>query len=134
MIWPVPTDSATLVNHCWIMVQSTSWFSFGTIKRNALYGRQFCHRKQAYLLRSVDLWVRNCMNPASSLPLVAGTFSRNSLLINLHISVFLCKRLLEYLLFAPLATGVSNLNLCYSWQCSGRNSRNVSSCTPLNKF
>ena len=38
-------------------------------------------------LRSVDLRVRNCVNPASSLCLAAGAFSRNSLPINLHISV-----------------------------------------------
>ena len=40
-----------------------------------------------YILRSVDLWVRNCVNPASSFPLATGAFSRNSLPINLHISV-----------------------------------------------
>ena len=40
------------------------------------------------ILRSVEFWVRNCVNPASSLSLAAGVFSRNSLPIKLHISVF----------------------------------------------
>ena len=40
-----------------------------------------------YVLRSVDLWVKKCVNPASSLPLAAGAFLRNSLPINVHISV-----------------------------------------------
>ena len=39
------------------------------------------------ILRSVDLWARNCVNPASSLPLAAGAVSHNFLPINLHISV-----------------------------------------------
>ena len=39
------------------------------------------------VLRSVNLWVRNCMNSASSLPFATSAFSRNPLPINLHFSV-----------------------------------------------
>ena len=42
--------------------------------------------RQSSVLRCEDLWVRNCVSPASSLSLATGTFSRNSLPINLHIS------------------------------------------------
>ena len=36
------------------------------------------------ILRGVDLWASNCVIPASSLPLAAGAFSRNSLPINIR--------------------------------------------------
>ena len=44
-------------------------------------------RQEVHTLRGVDLWVRNCVISASSLPLAAGTFSHHSFPINLHVTV-----------------------------------------------